>query len=105
MITITELQVFIRQKQFSGGHTHLYTEESLLHLCRELEFEIVSEWWFGTSIVDLFRFMSVNLESKNCSKTLSKHWKDVFTSIIDALQLELDKKNLSSEVHLLLKKI
>jgi len=49
--------------------------------------------------------MSVNLESKNCSKTLSKHWKDVFTSIIDALQLELDKKNLPSVVHLLLKKI
>jgi hypothetical protein len=102
------LEIFadnIFHRQLSGGHTHLYTEESLSHLSQEFGFKIVSEWWFGTDIVDLHRFMSITLEKQKCSKTLTEHWKKHFVPAIDALQLELDKKHLSSEVHLLLQKV
>ena len=91
-------------RQLHGGHTHLYTQESLSHLCNEFGFKIISEWWFGTDIVDLYRFMSVKQEKQKCSKTLTEYWKRQFVPIIDALQLQLDKKHFSSEVHLLLKK-
>lgn len=101
------LEIFadnIFHRQLHGGHTHLYTEESLSHLCNEFGFKIVSEWWFGSDIVDLYRHMFVTIEKQKCSKTLKKHWKRKFVPVIDALQLELDKKHFSSEVHLLLKK-
>lgn len=101
------LEIFaddIFHRHLHGGHTHLYTEESILHLCNEFGFKIVSEWWFGTDVVDLYRQLSVTLEKQKCSKTLTEHWKRHFVPIIDALQLELDKKHFSSEVHLLLKK-
>lgn len=102
------LEIFSKDvfhRQLHGGHTHLYTEESLSFMCNEFGFEIAAEWWFGSDIVDLYRHMSVILEKQQCSETLTSHWKEQLVPIIDALQLELDKKHFSSEVHMLLKKI
>lgn len=99
-LEIISTEVFHRQ--LSGGHTHLYTEESIKYFCKEFGFEIIGEWWFGTDVVDLFRHISVTLESEsNSSRELFKH---KFLPLINALQLEVDKKHFSSELHLVLKK-
>ncbi len=92
-------------RQLHGGHTHLYTEDSIKHLAEEFGYEIVSEWWFGTDIVDLYRNIFVNLEEKNTSKFLKQHYQNMMQDLIDAMQLEIDKKKYSSEVHMLLKKV
>lgn len=102
------LEIFspeIFHRQLHGGHTHLYTEKSLSHLCKEFGFEVTAEWWFGTDIVDLFRHISVTLEKIKCSKKLMELWRQGIISLIDAMQLEIDKKHFSSEVHIVLKKV
>lgn len=94
----------IFHRQLGGAHTHLYTKESLSHLCQEFGFDITAEWWFGTDTVDLYRSIMLALEKTRSSKRLTEKWRQDFISVIDAVQLEMDKRHLSSEVHMLLKK-
>lgn len=91
-------------RQLSGGHTHLYTESSIEHFCREFGFERVAEWWFGTDVMDLFRQVFVRLETSTETSSLTTIWESSFRPTIDALQLEFDKRRLSSQIHLLLEK-
>lgn len=91
-------------RQLHGGHTHLYTEKSIRYICKEFRFDIVGEWWFGTDVVDLYRHFCIKFETINCSKKLRELWKTNFLPIIDAIQLEIDKKKFSSQVHLVIKK-
>jgi hypothetical protein len=90
------------QRQLSAGHTHLYTETSLQWVCKEFQMKSVAEWWFGTDMVDLFRSVSVQLERQEATDQLKHYWADMFGGVIDDLQYALDRKKLSSEVHLLL---
>lgn len=85
-----------------GGHTHLFTEKSLKIFMKKYKFLSIAEWWFGTDIMDLFRSFSVNLAQKSSfglNKILNK-----FKLIIDDLQLSVDKKKMSSQVHIIFKK-
>jgi len=91
-------------RHLSSGHTHLYTESSIDYMCKEFEFKRVAEWYFGTDMVDLFRYLIVRMKQIPVTECLINKWKDLFIDLIDPLQLEIDKKKLSSEVHLLLKK-
>lgn len=91
-------------RQLHGGHTHLYTEKSLTHLIQEFDFDIVSQWWFGTDLMDLYRTIFVNLENKNVSEKIKKHYKKMMKPFLDSCQQEIDKCHSSSEVHILLKK-
>jgi 2-polyprenyl-3-methyl-5-hydroxy-6-metoxy-1,4-benzoquinol methylase len=111
LVPLFSLSVFLEimfnnmyHRQLSGGHTHLYTEESLQYFADEFGFEILSEWWFGTDMVDLYRHISVNLEINKCSESLKSLYKEMTIPLIDSMQLELDKKHGSSEVHMLLKR-
>ncbi len=94
----------VYHRQLHGVHTHLYTKDSLQHLAQEFGFDIISEWWFGTDIVDLYRHILIDLEKKQSSNTLINSFKEMLLPLIDAMQLELDKRHCSSEVHLLLKR-
>ena len=67
--------------------------------------EKVGEWWFGTDIMDLYRSMSVLLDEEKISKYAKQIFKEMIHPIMNSTQLEMDKKLLSSEVHLLLKKL
>ena len=105
------LSVFLEQtapdifhRQLHGGHTHLYTKKSLEFLAAEFGFNIMAEWWFGADIVDLFRQVTITLEKTDASTKTKDKFNKEFIPIIDALQLELDKKQFSSEVHMLFKK-
>ena len=110
-VPLFSLSVFIEMmsdnvfhRQLHGSHTHLYTKKSLQYLAQEFDFDIISEWWFGTDIVDLYRHIFVNLEKTQSSNELISSFKEMLLPLIDSMQLELDKKNCSSEVHLLLKR-
>ena len=111
-VPVFSLSVFLEMistdafhRQLSGGHTHLYTRQSLQYLSDEFGFDIISEWWFGTDVVDLYRQIFIDMQKKSqCSKTLIDSFQNMFTPLIDSMQLELDKKHASSEVHLLLKR-
>jgi len=94
----------VYHRQLHGGHTHLYTKDSLQYLAKEFGFDIVSEWWFGTDIVDLYRHIFVDLEKKQCSDVLINSFQEMILPLIDSMQLILDKSHSSSEVHLLLRK-
>ena len=92
----------IFNRHLGGGHTHLFTEKSLLILMKKYSFVQQSAWWFGTDIHDLYRSSILEMEKKKY-KPLGKIIYNM-KSIIDNLQLELDKKKISSEVHMLLRR-
>ncbi len=94
----------IFHRHLHGGHTHLYTRESLYYMANEFGFDVVSEWWFGTDIVDFYRNLFVNMERKGVSDKLLEEYKVMMEKIIDSMQMEIDKKELSSEVHILFRK-
>ena len=90
------------QRQLSGGHTHLFTESSLDWMCREFGFGRVAEWWFGTDLVDLYRSVLVGLEADPALRAIANSWTTSWAGAIDDMQLALDRRKLSSEVHMLL---
>jgi len=88
--------------QLHGGHTHLYTRESIDYFCKEFKFRNIGEWIFGTDIIDLFRHINVKLDQVGASKAVKLFFENYFSPSIDNLQLELDKSFFSSEIHILL---
>ena len=92
------------QRHLSGGHTHLFTERSLNRMAAANGFEAVAEWWFGTDMVDLFRAVIVMLDADPDRAQLSAQWKEMIAESIDELQLVLDRRHKSSEVHMLLQR-
>ena len=91
-------------RHLSGGHTHLYTRESIEYFCNEFEFSIVGEWQFGTDIMDLFRFSHLEMERLGINQQAKSYFSKEFVPVMDQLQSVLDKSNFSSEIHLLLTK-
>ena len=92
----------IMQGQLAGRHTHLYTESSIDWFCQEFGFKRVSEWWFGSDMMHLFRHMSVRIGQQGQSEQALTLWQNSILPALDAMQLAMDEKCLSSEVHMLL---
>ena len=59
---------------------------------------------FGTDMADLFRHIAVKLEKHEDTRELVEGWSGAFTGLIDSLQLQIDNRKLSSEVHMLLRR-
>lgn len=93
------------ERHLDGSHTHLFTDTSLDFLMSKYNLECVSEWWFGLDISDLFRNIFVTLDKTNQPYELKQKYVDWFLPLIDDLQFAIDRKKLSSEVHMVLKKI
>ena len=90
----------VMQRHLSGSHTHLYTESSINHFCREYGLRSIGEWWFGTDIMDFFRSMVITLGKSEA--TAADICSALMGDAVDDLQLALDHRRLSSEVHILL---
>lgn len=110
-VPVFSLSVFLEKmttdifhRHLSSAHTHLYTASSLAYMANEFNFEIVSEWWFGADMVDLFRQIKVTLAKSGASQKVDSLFSEKMLPAIDAMQMELDKKEFSSEVHMLLRK-
>ena len=92
-------------RHLSGGHTHLFTEDSLKKMHSILGVEPIAEWRFGTDIMDLFRSTIYSLNENNCSEYVLNNFKDQFLHQIDDLQNTLDKNHFCSEIHVLAGKL
>lgn len=88
-------------RQLSAGHTHLFTEKSLARLCNWAGMEGIAEWWFGSDATDLFRLMLLSFNRSEDTVGLAEVWQDRMMPILDDLQTSLDRRRMSSEVHLL----
>lgn len=93
----------VMPRQLAGGHTHLFSETSLDYMAKEFGLEIIAEWWFGTDMMDLFRSIIVQLGKIKGGAKLQDFTTDSFLPVIDELQLAMDQKHLSSEVHMVFK--
>lgn len=91
----------ILQGQLAGRHTHLYTESSIDWFCKEFGFTRKAEWWFGSDMMHLFRHVSVRLRQQEQPGQAVTLWQDSILPALDTMQLALDEKRLSSEVHML----
>jgi hypothetical protein len=88
-------------RHMAATHPHLYTYESIKYILKRYKLKICSEWWFGSDMIDLNRSLLVSF-GKNKSSNFSKKFKESFSNQIDELQNVLDRKKLSSEVHLII---
>ena len=59
----------IYPRNLSGGHTHLFTNDSLKWMYDHFELDPISEWRFGSDIMDLFRSILVTVKDDNASDT------------------------------------
>ena len=82
----------------------MFTKESVFFSEKKYNLKIAGEWWFGTDIPDLYRSL---LQSKNKSneKIYNKNLNKYLFEIVDELQNVIDKKKMSSQVHMILKKL
>lgn len=90
-------------RQLGAGHTHLYTDQSVVHFCREFGFDRIGEWWYGTDMVDLFRTLTVKSRPEQPGG-LDDVLNEVLGQFIDDLQNVLDRKRVCSGVNLVLAK-
>lgn len=91
-------------RQLAGGHTHLFTRESLDHLMQRHGLRSRAEWWFGTDMVDLYRTLAVTLDKSGASEKAQAGFSKSFGSLIDDLQAVLDRHEVCSEVHVIIEK-
>ena len=91
-------------RQLSCGHTHLFTENSIVEMNRIIGVISIAEWRFGTDFVDLQRNMSVKLQQNGCSRMFFEMLDAGLFSKIDDLQSVIDKSHFCSEIHLLARK-
>ena len=90
-------------RHLSGGHTHLYTMQSLNYFAKKFKFKIIGEWWFGTDIADLYRSLIVTSNVTN-NKIYEKNINRYLFQVLNELQNILDKNKICSEVHMIFKK-
>jgi SAM-dependent methyltransferase len=91
-------------RQLSGGHTHLFTEDSIRTLNALLGSTPVSEWRFGTDMMDLYRSAMITLQKSATSPALMAHLECSVGPQLDALQSVLDQSHFCSEIHCLVAK-
>jgi hypothetical protein len=83
------------------GHTHLFTDNSLKKMCEEFGFKRLAEWWFGGNAFDLYRYLAMQMNGKNHQGQLQTAWAEVMDELADDFQLAMDKRKMSSEIHIL----
>jgi hypothetical protein len=91
-------------RQLGGGHTHLFTRDSLEWLYTAYDFSPQAEWNFGTDIMDLYRSITVMLEKQNLpNRNLTRVVSNIFQENTDGIQYILDRSGFCSETHILAK--
>lgn len=93
----------VMPRNLTTGHTHLFTESSLNWMGEEFKMKKIAEWWFGTDMMDLYRSVFVTLVKQSTSPKIIRTWTNMFRPLVDDLQLNIDKRHLSSEVHMVFK--
>jgi len=92
-------------RQLSGGHTHLFTEQSIQKMNKIIGVQPIAEWRFGTDILDLYRHTITNLQKNNSSQKLIDYLHTGFGEKIDEIQSVFDNNHFCSEIHCVVSKI
>jgi hypothetical protein len=85
----------------AGTHNHLYTEKSLEFMEKLYGLNRISEWRFGSDILDLYRNIFIKLTRAESSMEFKSCFSSSFLSMIDELQLVVDTSKFASEIHVL----
>lgn len=93
-------------RHLSGGHTHLYTHESINYFCEKFNFQKISKWHFGMDAMDLRRALIVETTKNGTSKRARKLIEDKLFSpiMMNEIQEVLDRHLGGSDVHMLIGK-
>ena len=91
-------------RQLSGGHTHLFTENSILQLDYQLNSSPIAQWRFGSDAMDIYRSSVIKIKENNCSEKFHSDFSETFLSMIDKLQNIFDESHYCSEIHSLVSK-
>lgn len=100
-VWIDQLNDSLFHRALDGGHTHIYTQDSINYLVNEFGFRVMSSWWFGTDLLDLYRQIRVTCTRKGFSERAIALMDQDLGELTDNLQYELDKVGRSSEVQLM----
>ena len=104
MFSLTALLENVFEKVFprhlSAGHTHLFTEESIVEMNKIIGIKALAEWRFGTDAMDLYRNLNVTLEKNSVSDKTMDFFSNGYLEIIDKFQKILDENHFCSEIHL-----
>lgn len=87
-----------------SAHTHVFSDGSLHWLAKSAGFDRIGEWWFGSDSMDLYRDVAVRLRQTGQSEAALEMWTGMMRPLIDDWQLAIDRRKLSSAVHLVLRK-
>ena len=93
----------IRKRSLGAGHTHLFTEDSIKWICEKVDFEILTNWWFGADAFDLHRFINMHLKKDIKKSSIAGTWDKMVLPALNNVQQAFDKQKLSSEVHMFIK--
>jgi SAM-dependent methyltransferase len=86
-------------RQLSGGHTHLFTEESVRRMNSLIGVKPIAEWRFGTDVTDLYRSVITSLRKNQVSSRLIEKLDQGFATKTDELQAVFDRNHFCSEIH------
>jgi len=100
-VMIENLFTGIFPRQLSGGHTHLFTEQSIEWLHNNWKLNSLAEWRFGTDVMDLYRSMRVSMAKNGVSSKMMSVFDEGFGENIDQLQSVFDENHFCSEIHCL----
>ncbi|WP_168207238.1 methyltransferase domain-containing protein [Tardiphaga sp. vice278] len=87
-----------------SAHTHVFSDGSLRWLAEHAGFERSAEWWFGSDAMDVFRDVAIRMGQTGQGDAAQRMWTDLMRPLIDDWQLAVDRRKLSSAVHLVLRK-
>ena len=91
-------------RQLSGGHTHLFTEQSIQKMNEIIGVKPVAEWRFGTDAMDLYRHTLTNIQKNNSSQKLMDYLYLCLGEKIDDIQSIFDENHFCSEIHCVVSK-
>ena len=92
-------EFFIVERECDDRHKKTWVHKRLL---KEYGFVAHSEWWFGLDFNDLYRSINIMTAKKNNSGL--NNMVELFYNMVDEMQIVVDKKKMSSEVHMLFKR-
>ena len=88
----------------SGGHTHLFTEESIQKLHDIWDFKSIGEWRIGLDAADLIGVVNQGLTKNAASQSLGDVFNGQILRLVDDLQGVFDRNHFCSELHCLVRK-
>jgi hypothetical protein len=86
-------------RQLSGGHTHLFTEQSIKTMNVIMGIKPVATWRFGVDAMDLYRHILFYLKKNNGSQKLIDYFYLYLGKNLDEIQSVFDKNHFCSEIH------